>query len=134
MLAGPAGEVGRTLEQDVPLDTGDRLGVGHPIPQSQRPLVVTECARRREHFHGGAPGEDRGCQCVLEFAGGVPMLGYRLSGRPTGRWPERRLLGERPGHGPVQLLALAREQLGINSLPGERMPKRIPVTRRITDE
>ena len=134
MLAGTAGDLGRTFEQGRPSHACYRPGVGHPIPQLQRTIVVTQRVGHREHLSSRVPGRDGSRQRRFELAGGEPVLGHRLGNGPPVRWSETRLVGERHGQRPVELLSLTRQQVVVDGLSGERVPKDVPIPGRIGDK
>ena len=134
MLAGTAGDLGRMFEQGRPSHACYRRGVGHPIPQLERTIVVTQRVGHCEHRSSRVPGRDGSRQRRFELAGGEPVLGHRLGNGPPARWSETRLVGERHGQRPVELLSLTRQQVVVDGLSGERVPKDVPIPGRIGDE
>ena len=118
---GPGGQ-----PQDLHLvGAGPRLGVGHAAPDLERPFQVLAGLGGRERGDGLAPGTDRGGQGARHVVGGVPV--HREGGRDrcvvTG---QTRVAVQRLGVGGVQLGPLAREQVPVHGVAGERVAEGVP--------
>ena len=88
------------------------VGVGHGLPQLERPLEVTNRFRRRRHPLGGQPGLDRRDESSGHVAGPVPVVRDRRGGDG----PAGGLVGELLGDLGMDPPALAGQQLGVDDL------------------
>ena len=113
-----------------PVGAGERLGVGHPLPQLERALEQRRGLAVGVHALGRGRGAHRGGKCrrpvapggqVVGDGGGVLCAGVRAQ-PPLERPPERQ----------VQLGPLARQQVVVDDLAQERVTE--PVDAVVIDD
>ena len=122
-VAGQVGRLGGVLQHRDTIEAQSGFGIGDLVPQRERGLEVP--LRVGESVGGLGPQArlHRGRQRAGRVVGPAPVVReQRRLGGPVGSG-ELRALGEHAGEGGVQLGPLARQQLCVQRLLGQRVPE-----------
>ena len=122
----------RPLEQCDTVEPDAACGVGHPIPELERPLVLRVRVRERVDGLGRLCGADRGLERTREVAGRVPVVG-ELRGPRRGSRPGA-VARESLGEASVEARALAGQELLVDRLPHQGVPEGEPFFVTLGDE